>query len=106
MSFRFMRLIVFFDLPTETSSDQKAYRQFHNFLVREGFVMMQKSVYAKLALNGSTIRLVQAHLQSNVPAKGVVQVMVITEKQFADIVYLAGESRSEVVDSTDKFLLI
>lgn len=104
--FRFMRVIVFFDLPTETNSDKAAYRQFHSFLVKEGFVMMQKSVYFKLALNGSTVRSVKTHLCGNIPAKGLVQMLVITEKQFDDILYLAGESRSEVVDSADRHVII
>lgn len=106
MMFRFMRIIVFFDLPTETSADKTAYRQFHTFLVKEGFVMMQKSVYFKLALNGSAVQSVKTHLRGNIPAKGLVQMMVITEKQFDDIVYLSGESNSNIVDSTDRHIII
>ena len=68
--------------------------------------MMQESVYSKLALNGSTVELVKRHLQSNIPPKGLVQMLVITEKQFADTVYLVGESRSQVVNSTDKYILV
>ncbi len=106
MSFRFMRIIVFFDLPTETAADKTAYRQFRTFLIKEGFIMMQKSVYFKLALNGSTVELVKRHLANQVPTKGTVQIMVITEKQFADIVYLVGENKSQVIDSVDKYILI
>ena len=106
MTFRFMRILVFFDLPIETQSDKTAYRQFRTFLIKEGFTMMQKSVYTKLALNGSTVDLVKRHLLNNIPPKGLVQMMIITEKQFADIVYLVGESRSQVVDSTEKYILV
>lgn len=106
MTFRFMRILVFFDLPIETQADKTAYRHFRTFLIKEGFAMMQKSVYSKLALNGSTVDLVKRHLQNNIPPKGLVQMIVITEKQFADIVYLVGESRSQVVDSTEKYILV
>ena len=51
MSYRFMRVIVFFDLPTETTEDKKNYRKFRKFLIKGGFLMLQESVYAKLALN-------------------------------------------------------
>lgn len=101
-----MRIIVFFDLPTETNADKAIYRQFRKFLLKEGYVMMQKSVYAKLALNGSTISLCKRHLQNNLPSKGLVQVLVITEKQFASIEYLVGQNSSEVIDSTDRYILI
>ena len=46
-----MRIIVFFDLPTLTYKDQKEYRLFRKLLINDGFVMMQESIYTKLALN-------------------------------------------------------
>ena len=55
MSYRYMRLLVFFDLPTITSLDKKEYRQFRKFLIKDGFIMMQESVYSKLALNQSVL---------------------------------------------------
>lgn len=68
--------------------------------------MLQESVYAKLALNASVVEMTKNHLHSNIPPKGLVQLLIITEKQFAGIEYLAGESASEVVDSTDRYILI
>lgn len=106
MSFRFMRVIVFFDLPVETSAEKTAYRQFRNFLIKEGFVMMQQSVYFKLALNGTTVDAIKKRVRNNVPSKGLVQMMVITEKQFANIDYLIGESQSKVIESTDRYIVI
>ena len=44
MSYRFMRIIVFFDLPTETLEDKREYRKFRKMLIENGFVMMQESV--------------------------------------------------------------
>lgn len=40
-----MRILIFFDLPTETAKDRKTYSKFRKFLIKEGFVMMQESVY-------------------------------------------------------------
>ena len=51
MSYRYMRVILFFDLPTETLEDKREYRNFRKFLIKKGFLMMQESVYCKLALN-------------------------------------------------------
>lgn len=104
--FRFMRIIVFFDLPTETPAEKTAYRHFRTFLIKEGFVMMQKSVYTKLALNSTTVSLSKKRLNDNIPADGLVQMLVVTEKQFADILYLCGERKSNVVDSTDRYVLL
>ena len=48
-----MRMLLIFDLPTETSDDRKVYRRFRKFLLSEGFIMHQFSVYSKLLLNGT-----------------------------------------------------
>ena len=48
-----MRVIVFFDLPVQTSAQRREYTQFRKQLVKDGFIMMQESVYCKLALNMS-----------------------------------------------------
>ena len=46
-----MRTIVFFDLPNVYSKDKRAYLMFRKFLINEGFIMMQESVYSKIVLN-------------------------------------------------------
>ncbi len=48
-----MRVIVFFDLPVGTSAQRRSYNQFRRMLVKAGFLMMQESVYTKLALNAT-----------------------------------------------------
>lgn len=51
MSYRFMRVLVFFDLPMDSFNDKREYRQFRDYLLKNGFIMMQKSVYYKIVLN-------------------------------------------------------
>ena len=46
-----MRLMVFFDLPVETASQRREYRLFRKFLIKDGYLMLQESVYAKLVVN-------------------------------------------------------
>lgn len=40
-NFRFMRMIVFFDLPTITTEDRRNYRLFRKMLIKNGFIMLQ-----------------------------------------------------------------
>ena len=87
MRYRFMRILVFFDLPTETSKDRKNYSQFRKFLIKEGFIMMQESVYAKLVLNNSITNSIKDKISKNKPQKGIVQMLIITEKQFNSMEY-------------------
>lgn len=106
MSFRYMRIIVFFDLPTLTPMDRRSYSKFRKVLLQEGFIMMQESVYSKLLLNGTAANLMQAKLRKNKPKQGLVQMMTITEKQFANIEYLTGTGQKNIVDSTNRMIIL
>jgi len=99
MSYRFMRVIVFFDLPTETLEDKRNYRMFRKFLLKKGFIMVQESVYSKLALNTTAANGIVASIKDNKPKSGLVQMIVITEKQYAKMEYIVGENMSEIIDS-------
>lgn len=106
MSYRFMRVIVLFDLPTLTSNDRKAYRTFRKFLITNGFLMLQESVYSKLALNGTVANRVIRNVEKNVPDKGLVQMLTVTEKQFSKMTYLVGDKKSEVIDNDQRLLIL
>lgn len=106
MNNRFMRLIVFFDLPTETSQNRHDYSVFHKFLLKNGFIMMQKSVYSKLVINGVTSAAVKEKVAKNLPPSGIVELLEITENQFAKIDYLIGEKQSLIEESMDRLIEI
>lgn len=106
MSYRYMRIIVFFDLPSTTYLDQKEYNRFHKFLIKAGYIMMQESVYTKLALNMSIVKSEKLKLEKNKPKKGLVQVLIITEKQFSQIQYIVGEKKSNVIDKEDRLIIL
>jgi len=101
-----MRLMVFFDLPTLTLNDGRSYRRFHKFLIKNGFIMTQYSVYTKLVLNASQADSVKDLLRKNVPQKGLVQCLQITERQFAGIEYLSGKGQTKLIDSDSRWVEI
>ena len=88
-----MRILVFFDLPTETAKDRKNYSQFRKFLIKEGFIMMQESVYAKLVLNNSITNSIKDKISKNKPQKGIVQMLIINEKQFNSMEYIVRREK-------------
>ena len=67
MSYRFMRMMIFFDLPTDTIKDRREYARFRKYLIKSGFVMMQESVYCKLILNQSAVRPAADGIRKNRP---------------------------------------
>lgn len=80
-----------FDLPTETNEDKRQYRKFRKFLLSNGYIMMQYSVYSKILINHSVVSQHKMKLQKHLPPNGLVQILAITEKQFGDIELLIGE---------------
>ena len=101
-----MRIIVFFDLPTETAKDRREYSKFRKFLISEGFIMMQESIYSKLALNNSIVISEKEKINKNKPPKGIVQLLMITEKQFSEIEYIVGNSTSNILDNTERLIIL
>lgn len=106
MSYRFVRVIVFFDLPVLTEKNRKDYYEFRKFLLKSGFLMMQESVYCKLAQNGVVSDSIVENIRKNKPPEGLVQVLRITEKQFGKMEYVVGEKKSEVIDSDERLLIL
>lgn len=103
---RVMRTMVFFDLPNIYAKDKRNYLKFRKYLLNEGFIMMQESVYSKLVLNSQQSDLLIERLRKNAPKKGLIQVLTITEKQYAQIEFIIGESNSKIVDSEDRLIVL
>ena len=106
MAYRFMRVIVFFDLPTVTMEERREYVKFRKYLIKSGFVMMQESVYSKLAQNAAVADSVINNVKKNKPPVGLVQLISITEKQFQKMEYIIGTSNSVVLDSDDRLVIL
>lgn len=105
--FRIMRLIVMFDLPTKTSADRRNYRNFRKFLIKNGYSMMQYSIYSKIILNHSVLNYQKVNLQQHAPPQGYVETLIITENQYANIEIIVGEEeRSKQEDSTKRMIVL
>lgn len=101
-----MRVIVFFDLPTESEENRREYRKFRKFLIKRGFIMIQESVYSKLTLNQTAALAITKAVKENKPSEGLVQMLVITEKQYARMECVVGEKQSSVIDTDDRLVII
>ncbi len=106
MSYRFMRMIVFFDLPTETEADRREYRKFRRNLIKNGFLMMQESVYCRMVLNASVRDSVTVAIKREKPKNGIVQLLTVTEKQFAGMTYITGQYKTDVIDSDERLVIL
>lgn len=95
-----------FDLPVTTSENIREYTKFRKYLIKSGFMMMQESVYCKLALNTTVSDAIVSNLRKNKPPVGLVQVLTMTEKQFQRIEFIVGTSKTNVIDSDERLIVL
>lgn len=101
-----MRLMVFFDLPIQTSSQQREYRQFRKFLIKSGFVMLQESVYSKIVLNPTAAAALQESVRRNKTTGGNIGMLLVTERQFERMELIVGEAPKTVISSDEKLVIL
>ena len=106
MSYKYMRVLVMFDLPTLTQKNMRDYRQFRKYLLKSGFLMLQESVYCKLVPNSNAGDALLANIRKNKPDEGLVQVLRVTEKQFAKMEYIVGKKKTNVLDSDERIIVL
>ena len=106
MSNRFMRIIVFFDLPVKTAEERKIANRFRKSLIKDGYSMLQLSVYSRIVRGRDALAKHERRLIQMLPKDGNVRCLEVTEKQYASMKLLIGSStRQEKKVNAEQFLL-
>ena len=92
---KLMRIMVFFDLPVKTKPQRTAATRFRNFLLSDGYYMVQFSVYARICSGMDSVEAHKNRLYRALPPKGAVRMLVITERQYENIEILLGSPQDE-----------
>lgn len=103
---RFMRILVFFDLPTGTQREKKQYVRFRKYLLNNGYEMLQYSVYCRITGNRDEAEKYIACLQMNLPRDGQVRSLLITELQYEQMKILLGHPTVSEEKIKDKELVV
>jgi CRISPR-associated protein Cas2 len=88
--YRVMWILVFFDLPTETKKDRKAYATFRKRIMSDGFTMFQFSIYVRHCASKENMEVHKKRIKSFLPEYGDVGILCITDKQFGNIEIFSG----------------
>lgn len=101
---RIMWIIIFFDLPVGTDVERKAATKFRNDLLDSGFLMAQFSVYYKLAGTREHADKLARDIQAIVPPKGSINILTITDKQYANMICIVGKKKKKA-EAPEQLLL-
>lgn len=100
-----MWLFVFFDLPVMTKPERRTATRFRNFLLKDGYMMIQFSVYARICNGQERIDKHMRRLQGSIPEKGSVRVMQITDKQYERMKILVGNCQKNEKTKAEQLVL-
>lgn len=94
-----------FDLPVVTEKERKIATKFRNFLLDDGFIMMQFSVYSRICKNNDDLNKHINRIKANVPTNGNVRLLQVTENQYNNMIMFCGERKIEEGISIENMLV-
>lgn len=98
-AYRIMWLFVFFDLPVKTKKQRKDAATFRKHLEKDGFSMLQFSVYMRHCPSNESLDAHVGRVKAAIPAHGKVSMLKVTDKQYGDIINFSGKAREELPDT-------
>lgn len=102
---RYMRLLLFFDLPVISDYEKKEYRVFRDFLLDDGFIMIQYSVYVRICRNQDDLEKHINRVKYNAPSKGNVRILQVTDSQYNKMILLRGKKVDDENISTSSLIV-
>lgn len=93
-----------FDLPVVTETDKKVYNKFRRFLLNDGYFMLQYSVYVRVCKNADDVHKHEIKLSINMPKKGNVRLLQVTDNQFQSMKILCGRTINEEKIGVDSLI--
>ena len=103
---RFVYLFVFFDLPVKTREERRNANRFRRFLVNDGYDMMQLSVYTRVCRGQDAADKHLGRVEKNLPPRGSVRALQVTERQFARMKLLVGSQSRQEQTGTSQLVLL
>lgn len=101
---KLMWLIVFFDLPVKTKPQKSAAAKFRHFLLNDGYIMIQWSVYSRTCRAQDAVDKHVRRVQGELPAEGSVRALQVTDKQYSRMKILLGKQLAEEADGGQQLL--
>lgn len=94
-----------FDLPVVTEKERKIATKFRKFLLDDGYIMMQYSVYSRICKNNDDLNKHITRIRMNTPKTGNIRLIEITENQYNNMIMFCGSKEVEEEISSNNLLV-
>ena len=94
-SYNFMRALVLFDLPTDTKLNRGNATRFRNYLLNDGFTMLQYSIYSRLCPDRDNANTHLERVKKHTPHEGSIRMLMLTENQFTNMEVICGNKTEQ-----------
>lgn len=104
--YRIMWIICCFDLPVTTKENKKTAADFRKFLLQDGFIMLQFSVYARHCPSPDKAQVHIKRIYQNLPPEGAVLIYKITDKQFGEAILFRNTQKKKPPEASRQLVLL
>ncbi len=94
-----MWIFVMFDLPTTTKKERRHATRFRKFLLKDGYMMLQYSIYGRICNGTERVQKHVKRLETILPPKDSIRALQITDRQYKNMNILL--SNAERFDEDD-----
>lgn len=102
--YRMAWVLVFFDLPVGTPDERRAASNFRKDLVKDGYIMLQFSVYARPCGSADRVDTQMRRLRPKIPSKGEVRGLIISDAQWGRMLVVRSQQRSEAEKQPEQLM--
>lgn len=96
-----------FDLPVVEDYEKKEYTTFRKQLLKNGYIMMQFSIYTKPTNIQVRVDQELKKISKYLPSSGNIRLLAITEKQYSNMVMILGKKKiNEIYNNTERYIKI
>lgn len=100
-----MWLFAMFDLPVDKPELRREYSQFRKSLLKEGFSMLQYSVYVHYVRSEESEEVFRRKVFRELPSHGQVRLVSVTDRQFEKMEVYVGKKREPAEDPPLQLML-
>jgi CRISPR-associated protein Cas2 len=93
--YRMAWVLVFFDLPVGSPEERRDASNFRKDLIKDGYFMVQFSVYARPCGTADRVETQVRRLRSKIPDKGEVRGLMISDAQWGRMIIVRGQQKTD-----------